>query len=162
MIITLCSWVVLTLLFAIMAHFTIWARTGNSKPRLLSVILFFVGAAISFAALFLGAGVSPPCIPGLTAPKTQFVVLGFLPLPNVRIDVFYNDAAYGGSRVCYIPWSDKIANELVEAQQHKMQLGMEIPGLANGKSQHDGGEPSTFPLQAQEEMEKPSSDIQAP
>ncbi len=83
-------------------------------------------------------------------------------MPMTRIDIFFHDPAYGGSRVCYIPWSTKIANELVEAQQKQIQLGIEIPGLANGNSDLDGGEPSTFPLQAEEDMEKPPSVIQAP
>jgi hypothetical protein len=156
------AWFLLTIIFAALAHFAIWARTGNNRPRTLSVVAFFLGSALSFAALFVGAGVSPPCVPGITAPTKKFTVLGFFPEPLKKIDIMFNDMAYGGTRVCHIPWSDKTANALVEAQQQQMQLGMEIPGVANGHGMYSEGAPSTFPLQNQQDEEKPHTDITVP
>ena len=160
MTIMIGAWAVLVIILATFAHIAIWARTGAQKPRLLSVIGFFVGSAIALGALFVGSGTALPCVPGVTAPRDQFVVLGFNAVQDVRIDIFFNAPIYG-SRVCYIPWSDKTANDLVDAQQHKIQLGMEIEGAANGH--FHPGEPQTFPLNIDDGMtEKPQSDIQVP
>lgn len=160
MTIMILSWAVLVIIFATFAHIAIWARTGVQKPRLLSVIGFFVGSVITLGALFVGSGTSLPCVAGVTAPLDKFAVLGFNAVPDVRIDIFFNAPVFG-SRVCYIPWSDKTANDLVDAQQKNMQLGLEIDGMAKGH--FHPGTPQTFPLNIDDGMtEKPQSDIQVP
>jgi hypothetical protein len=160
MIIFVASWLVLAFIFAILAHIAIWARTGANKPRGLSVLGFFVGAALTLGTLFVGSGASMPCVAGINAPLDKFTVLGFNAVPDVKIEIFFNAPIFG-SRVCSIPWSDKTANDLVDAQQKKMQLGMQLEGGAKGV--FHPGSPQTFPLNIDDGMtQKPHSDIQAP
>jgi hypothetical protein len=154
------SWIFLSLIFGIIAHIAIWARTGSHKPRALSVIGFFIGSALSLAVLFVGSGASMQCVPGINAPRDKFTVLGFAAYPEKKIDIFFSEPIFG-SRVCSLPWSDKTANDLQEAKNNKMQLGMELEGGAKGV--FHPGTPQTFPLQVDDGMtEKPHSDIQVP
>lgn len=158
---TIFAWFVLTVIFGVIAHFAIWARTGAGTPRWLSVAAFFVGSGICALVVLFTMGWSAPCKPYLLDPgKTtgRYDIVGAHPIPEERIYIFV-DVPGKGPKVCHIPWTTgKDAQKIMDA----LEFGNGQMGFGNGDSLFGEAEIHTRPPvgdNAPKEEEQPQYSI---
>jgi hypothetical protein len=111
MIFLVSAWLALTFILGLVAHFAIWARTGQYKPRLLSVVAFFIGSLVSAAILLFSVGWSIPCSVEMYFKPGKYTVIGFQAIQNDKIHLFL-DTPDSGPKLCYIPYSTESAQKL--------------------------------------------------
>lgn len=156
------AWVIVTLIFGVLAFFAVWSRL-RSVARGIAMVLFFVGAPVVGVAAAAGLGWAVPVIPYLTAPAGEdYRVLGTKMVQGEAIYVLLD--TIGEPRYYRLPWDQETADKLQDMMDDPnnggivAQLPFEFSWDQNAVQFHPLPQPKAMPDKLEPEKKAPHFD----